>query len=136
MYDLGGVEVYVDGNGQAFGLDPNGSILWHIETGIVGTWQSQICCDIGLILQTENTLVKIDKDGTFWVHDGFDSTIRDVRLGQNDTVYVLTDDKLIVLYKPTVSMPSEYLIAMISVDLLISLSAGLWIADRLVKKSN
>jgi hypothetical protein len=55
-------------------------------------------------------------------------------MGSNDTVYVLTDDKFIVLYKPTVSMPSEYLIALISVDLLVALSSGLWIMDRMVLK--
>jgi hypothetical protein len=78
----------------------------------------------------------IGKDGSFWTYGGIESSILGGKLGPNNTVYVLTNDKLIVLYKPTVSMPSEYLIALISVDLLISLSVGLWIADRLIKKTN
>jgi hypothetical protein len=46
----------------------------------------------------------------------------DFRFGQNDTIYVLTSDKMVVLYKPTVSTPTEYLIVMLSIDLVIILS--------------
>ena len=45
--------------------------------------------------------------------DGLDSSVTALRFGPNDTVYVLTVDKLVVLDKPTVSTPTEYLIAMI-----------------------
>jgi hypothetical protein len=136
MYDLNGMEIFVSSDGQAFGFDPNGTILWHIYTDMIGTTQCCIDFKLGLLVQSDNAITKIGKDGSYWTYDGIDSTIYGGRLGQNNTVYVLTSDKLMVLYKPTVSTPTEYLIAMLSVDMLIALSSVLWIADRIVKKPN
>ena len=136
MYDLKGMEIFIAGDGQGYGIDPNGSILWHIQTGTAETQQCEVNDSLGLLLLSDGSLVKIDKSGSFWVYEGFDNQVMGAVLGPNNTVYVLTESKLVVLYKPTVSAPSEYLMAMISVDLLVTLSAGLWIADRLVKKPN
>ena len=137
MYELNGTEIFVSSDGQAFGLDSNnGSIHWHTDTEVTGTTSSDVDPELGVLVQSDNTVTMIGKDGSFWTYGGIESSILGGKLGPNNTVYVLTNDKLIVLYKPTVSMPSEYLIALISVDLLISLSVGLWIADRLIKKTN
>jgi hypothetical protein len=92
--------------------------------------------ELGILVRSDNSVTKIGNDGSYWTYEGLDSSVTDLRFGPNNTVYVLTADKLVVLDKPTVSTPTEYLIAMISVDLLIVLSSGLWIADRLVKKPN
>jgi hypothetical protein len=136
MYDLGGMEIFVSSNGHAYGLDTNGSILWNIDIGVIGTGRCCVDNDRGLLVKYENIIAKISTDGSYWVYDGIDATINDAMFGPNDTVYVSTADKLVVLYKPTVSTPTEYLIAMLSVDLLIALSSILWIADRLIKKPN
>jgi outer membrane protein assembly factor BamB len=136
MYELNGSEIFVSSDGQAFCFDLNGSILWHIDTEVTGTVRSYVDPNLGVLVQSDNTVTMINKDGSFWTYGGIASSIMGGRFGPNNTVFVLTNDKLIVLYKPTVSMPSEYLIAMISVDLLVSLSVGLWIADRLIKKTN
>ena len=136
LYSLNGTMIFMSSDGQAFGLDPNGSILWHISTEVIGTTSGNIDPGTGVLVISDNAVTMIGKNGTFWTCDGIDSPILGTRMGANGTVYVLTDSKLEVLYKPTVSMPSEYLIAMISVDLLIALSCGLYVADRLVKKSN
>jgi hypothetical protein len=136
MYEMNGTEIFVSSDGQAFGVDPNGSLLWHTDTGVTGTTRSYVDPESGVLVQSDNTVTKIGKDGSFWTYGGIDSLILGGKLGPNNTVYVLTDDKFIVLYKPTVSMPSEYLIALISADLLIALSSGLWIADRVFKRSN
>jgi hypothetical protein len=136
MYFLEEVEVFLSNDGQAFGLDPNGTVLWHINIIVTGSPQCMIDHEQGMLVRLENSATKIEKDGSYWTYDGFDSSVKDLRFGPNNTVYVLTADKLVVLSKPTVSTPTEYLIAMLSVDLLIVLSSGLWIADRLVKKPN
>lgn len=136
MYELNGTEIFVSSDGQAFGLDPNGSLLWHIDTGVTGTTKSCVDPESGVLVQSDNAVTKIGKDGSFWTYGGIDSQILGGRLEPNNTVYVLTNDKFIVLYKPTVSMPSEYLIALISVDLLVALSSGLWMADRMFKRSD
>jgi hypothetical protein len=126
----------VSSDGQAFGLGPNGSLLWHTNTGVIGTTRSYVDPESGVLVQSDDSVTEIGKDGSFWTYGGIDSPILGGKLGSNSTVYVLTQDKFIVLNKPTVSMPSEYRIALISVDLLIALSSGLWIADRMVLKPN
>jgi hypothetical protein len=134
LYELNGTEMFVSSDGQAFGLDSNGTILWHTDTAVTGTARSYVDPESGVLVQSDGAVTEIGKDGSFWTYGGIDSPIVASKLGYNDTVYVLTDDKFIVLYKPTVSMPSEYLIALISVDLLVALSSGLWITDRMVLK--
>ncbi|MGD0819088.1 MAG: hypothetical protein ABR986_11945, partial [Methanomassiliicoccales archaeon] len=148
MYYLEGVEVFMSNDGQAFGIDPNGTVLWHVYTAISQSLQSlqyymigdSLQCVVdreqGLLLRSENTITKIGKDGSYWTYSGLDSSVKDMRFGPNNTVYVLAYDKMVVLNKPVVSTPTEYMIAMLSVDLLIALSSMLWIADRLVKKPN
>lgn len=136
IYFLEGVEVFLSNDGQAFGIDPNGTVLWHIHTAVTDSPQYTVENEQGMLVRSDNSVTKIEKDGSYWTYDGLDSSVSDLRFGPNNTVYVLTADNLVVLDKPTVSTPTEYLIAMISVDLLIVLSSGLWIADRLVKKSN
>jgi hypothetical protein len=136
IYFLEGVEVFLSNDGQAFGIDPNGTVLWHIHTAVTDSPQCTVENEQGMLVRSDNSVTKIEKDGSYWTYDGLDSSVSDLRFGPNNTVYVLTADNLVVLDKPTVSTPTEYLIAMISVDLLIVLSSGLWIADRLVKKSN
>jgi hypothetical protein len=42
MYDLDGIEIFMSSDGPAFGLDPNGSALWHTDTGVSGT----VRCDV------------------------------------------------------------------------------------------
>ena len=137
MYSLAGVEVFLSNDGQAFGLDPrDGTVLWHMQFYINGSPQCVSDQELGILVRSDNSVTKIGNDGSYWTYEGLDSSVTDLRFGPNNTVYVLTADKLVVLDKPTVSTPTEYLIAMISVDLLIVLSSGLWIADRLVKKPN
>ena len=87
-----------------------------------------------MLVRSDSLVTKIGLDGSYWTYDGLDSSVKDVRFGPNSTVYVLTDDKMVVLYKPTVSTPTQYLIVMLSVDMLIVLSSGVWIADRMMKK--
>ncbi len=136
MYDLEGIEIFVSSNGQAYCMDPNGSILWHIDGGLTGSSGCAINPELGILAKSHHSIMMIGIDGSCWVYDGLDSTIIGARFGPDGTVIAMTEDKLVMIHKPTVSMPTEYLIAMLSVDLLITLSLILWIADRLVKKEN
>jgi hypothetical protein len=136
IYEMDGMEFFLSSDGQAFGLDSNGKILWHINTGIADSQLCEVNDSQGLLLRTDYSILKIGMDGSFWVFDVADSSIRDARFGSYNTVYVMASDKMVVLDKPTVSTPTEYLIAMLSVDMLVVLSSALWIADRLIKKPN
>jgi hypothetical protein len=134
IYEMDGMEFFVSSDGQAFGLDENGIVLWHVDTGIADNQLCEANDSQGLLLRTDHSILKIDTHGSFWVYDMADSSISDAMFGPYNTVYVLAGDKMVVLYKPTVSTPTEYLITMLSVDLLIVLSSGVWIADRLIPR--
>lgn len=134
VYDLGGTEIFLSADGQAFCFDPNGTMLWRISTGVVGSSQCAIDQKLGILAKSEDSILKIGRDGTFWCYGGLGSVVLGATFGPNDSVYVLTETKLVHLFKAQVSTPDEYLIAMLSVDLLIALSSGVWIADRLIKR--
>ena len=134
MHNLNGMEIFVSNDGEAYGLDANGSILWHIQTGFDASPETIIEDDLGLLVLSESSVMKIGKDGSFWIHDETSSSIVNALFGQNDTVYLLTESKFIVLYRPAEPLPNEYLIAMISMDLLIGLGSVLWTADYFFKK--
>ena len=42
IYNLEGIEVFFSNDGQAFGIDPNGIVLWHITT-MVSRHPSVLC---------------------------------------------------------------------------------------------
>ena len=134
VYEVGGVVMFVSNDGQVYGFDVNGTILWQIHTTVYDTPQCLVDNVQGLLLRSDNLVTKIGKDGTYWTYDGLDSSVRDLRFGPNNTIYVLMNNQMVVLDKPVVSTPTEYMIAMLSVDMLIALSSGLWITDRIMKK--
>jgi hypothetical protein len=136
VHVLKGIEIFLSWDGQAYGIDPNGSVRWHVQTGFVGTQQWDADGKLGLLVQSESSVMEIRRDGSFWVHDLIGSTIQRALFGPNDSVYILTDMKLVVLDKPATPKPNEYLIVMISADLLIGLGSALWVVDRMVKKQN
>ena len=94
MYDLDGIEIFMSSDGPAFGLDPNGSALWRMDTGVSGTVRCDVYAELGVLVRSENTITKIGKDGSFWSYSGIDSLVTGAKLGPDNTIYVLTDSQL------------------------------------------
>ena len=59
MYSLGGVEVFLSNDGQVFGIDPNGTVLWHIHAGVTNSPQCHVDYEQGMLIWSDNAVTKI-----------------------------------------------------------------------------
>ncbi|HEY3419685.1 MAG TPA: PQQ-binding-like beta-propeller repeat protein [Methanomassiliicoccales archaeon] len=127
--DVNSGTVYVeDRAGSFWAVDQEGQA--NFALGAAG-WQAFDTYGNGLLLYGSSSIKLIDDQGSpEWQYDLEEGTIKSVHVGTDSTIYLITDVGISAVHKPQVSTTMVYIVALISIDILVILTCGLWLMDH------
>jgi hypothetical protein len=132
--------VYVNG-GTTF-TESDSSNLWTVQTdgrayeanGTTG-WQIVGAYGNGLLINDDIGIKLIDPHGsTEWQYNLDSWTISSVNIGGDGTIFVVSNDGVMAIHKPTMSMTMTYLMMLVGFDILVSLTGSIWLFDHRSKE--
>lgn len=103
----------------------NGTSGWNVA----GAYEN------GLLLYDDIGVKLIDDHAsTQWQYDLDSWTISSVHIGTDGTIFVVSNDGVVAIHKPTMSMTMTYLMVLVGFDVLVVLTGSIWLLDRRSKE--
>jgi hypothetical protein len=119
--------VFMDCDGEVWAVDPEGR-AYNASTST--GWQDFGLYDGGLLLFSDTEMKMIgEDDSTAWQYE-MDGVILSIYSGGAGTIIVVTNDAVTAINKPTISTNLIYLLGLIAFDLLLVLTASIWLLDH------
>jgi hypothetical protein len=123
-------------NGDTTFLNENDK-MWIVgpdgQARSVGTsgWIIYGAYEDGLLLYDDIGFKLIGADGsTEWQYDLDSGVIQSMHVASDGTIMVWANDGLTAFHKPTMSNNMMYIVGLVAFDLLVVLTAGIWIMDH------
>jgi hypothetical protein len=133
-------KIWVDGgrvflvcHGGVWAVDPEG----RAHSANCSGWQVFGLYNGGLLLFSDHTMRMIGDDGsTAWQYDMDSGSITSIYPGASGTIIVVTNSAVTAIHRPTMSMNMIYLLGLIAFDLLVVLTAMIWLMRHRSNKSH
>ncbi|HEY3419687.1 MAG TPA: hypothetical protein VGK23_03965 [Methanomassiliicoccales archaeon] len=124
---VSGDTVFLSGNDKVWAVGPDGEAHIADSSGwaVFGPYGG------GLLLYDGIGIRQIGATGsTDWQFDLDSGTIRSLHLSSDGTIIVYANDGFTAIHKPSMSTNMIYMVGLVALDLLVVLTAGIWILDR------